>query len=51
MRGQKPRPSPKQDRTPRAGWEGAFAAADVEPNQAEREWLEAELSEDSDWTW
>ena len=33
---------------PRKGWDEAFAAADPE---LDREWLEADLARDDDWTW
>lgn len=41
----------RPEKGPRAGWEEAFAATSTELDDEDREWLEADLSDDKDWTW
>jgi antitoxin MazE len=43
---------PKKKELTRAGWDEAFAAAgNYDLTEEEREWLDADLVDDSEWTW
>ncbi len=35
----------------RAGWDEAFAGVQDELSEEDREWLDADLADDSEWTW
>lgn len=41
----------RPEESPRAGWEEAFAATSTDYDEEDREWLEADLFDDKDWTW
>jgi antitoxin MazE len=36
---------------PRAGWDEAFAGSSQELSEEDRDWIEADLTDDKDWTW